>query len=90
MTERPAPRFDWFIPIDGDGAHIGTRRAERPPTFEAWEAAESLMSQVAERVVAQRQAAFAGTPMVGQQAQLRSSLCERAPPASGTGSPRCA
>ena len=33
-SQRPAPRFDWFIPIDGDGAHIGTRRAERPPTFE--------------------------------------------------------
>jgi alkanesulfonate monooxygenase len=32
--ERPAPRFDWFIPIDGDGAHIGTLQAERPPTFE--------------------------------------------------------
>ena len=32
--ERPEPRFDWFIPIDGDGAHIGTYRAERPPTFE--------------------------------------------------------
>jgi alkanesulfonate monooxygenase len=31
---RPEPRFDWFIPIDGDGAHIGTLRAERPPTFE--------------------------------------------------------
>jgi alkanesulfonate monooxygenase len=34
MIGRPEPRFDWFIPIDGDGAHIGTRRAERPPTFE--------------------------------------------------------
>src|SRR2546427_12910033 len=34
MDKRPAPRFDWFIPIDGDGAHIGTRRAERPATFE--------------------------------------------------------
>ena len=35
MTEvRPEPKFDWFIPIDGDGAHIGTVRAERPPTFE--------------------------------------------------------
>src|SRR4029450_6168081 len=34
MSGRPEPRFDWFIPIDGDGAHIGTRRAERPPTFE--------------------------------------------------------
>ena len=31
---RAEPRFDWFIPIDGDGAHIGTYRAERPPTFE--------------------------------------------------------
>lgn len=30
---RPEPRFDWFIPIDGDGAHIGTLRAERPPMF---------------------------------------------------------
>jgi len=34
MDKRPEPRFDWFIPIDGDGAHIGTWRAERPPTFE--------------------------------------------------------
>src|SRR5256886_2689482 len=34
MDERPEPRFDWFIPIDGDGAHIGTWRAERPPTFD--------------------------------------------------------
>ena len=33
-SQRPEPRFDWFIPIDGDGAHIGTHRAERPPTFE--------------------------------------------------------
>ncbi len=31
---RPEPKFDWFIPIDGDGAHIGTVRAERPPTFQ--------------------------------------------------------
>lgn len=31
---RPEPKFDWFIPIDGDGARIGTLRAERPPTFE--------------------------------------------------------
>jgi alkanesulfonate monooxygenase len=30
---RPQPRFDWFVPIDGDGEHIGTLRAERPPTF---------------------------------------------------------
>jgi len=34
MTSRPEPRFSWFIPIDGDGAHIGTLRAERPPTFD--------------------------------------------------------
>jgi alkanesulfonate monooxygenase len=31
---RREPRFDWFIPIDGDGVHIGTERAERPPSFE--------------------------------------------------------
>ena len=31
---RPQPKFDWFIPIDGDGEHIGALRAERPPTFE--------------------------------------------------------
>ncbi|MBT5318763.1 MAG: LLM class flavin-dependent oxidoreductase, partial [Chloroflexi bacterium] len=31
---RPEPKFDWFVPIDGDGEHIGTVRAERPPTFE--------------------------------------------------------
>ena len=33
-SKRPSPLFDWFIPIDGDGQHIGTRRAERPPTFD--------------------------------------------------------
>jgi alkanesulfonate monooxygenase len=46
QSSRPAPRFDWFIPIDGDGFHIGTYRAERPPTFqylrEVVEAAEEL------------------------------------------------
>ena len=31
---RPAPLFDWFIPIDGDGIHLGTMTAERPPTFD--------------------------------------------------------
>src|SRR5262245_31488122 len=30
---RPEPLFDWFIPIDGDGVHLGTLTAERPPTF---------------------------------------------------------
>ncbi len=33
-TARPTPRFNWFVPIDGDGEHIGTSAAERPPTFE--------------------------------------------------------
>src|ERR687896_244829 len=28
------PRFDWFIPIDGDGVRLGTLQAERPPTFD--------------------------------------------------------
>lgn len=32
-TVRPAPLFDWFIPIDGDGVHLGTMTAERPPSF---------------------------------------------------------
>jgi hypothetical protein len=31
---RPAPQFDWCIPIDGDGVRLGTRQAERPPTFD--------------------------------------------------------
>ena len=31
--QRPAPLFDWFIPIDGDGARAGTLRAQRPPDF---------------------------------------------------------
>jgi alkanesulfonate monooxygenase len=31
---RPEPRFDWFIPIDGDGDRAGTLRAQRPPTFD--------------------------------------------------------
>ena len=32
--ERPAPLFDWFIPIDGDGARAGTYRAQHPPMFQ--------------------------------------------------------
>jgi alkanesulfonate monooxygenase len=34
IATRPEPRFDWFIPIDGDGVRLGTRQAERPPTFD--------------------------------------------------------
>ncbi len=30
---RSAPTFSWFVPIDGDGDRIGTRRAQQPPTF---------------------------------------------------------
>ena len=33
-AQRPEPRFDWFIPIDGDGSRIGTLRPERPPSFD--------------------------------------------------------
>ena len=33
-SPRPEPKFSWFVPIDGDGARAGTRRAERPPTFD--------------------------------------------------------
>jgi alkanesulfonate monooxygenase len=31
---RPEPKFDWFVPIDGDGSRAGTVFAERPPTFD--------------------------------------------------------
>lgn len=31
---RPEPRFDWFVPIDGDGDRAGTLRPQRPPTFD--------------------------------------------------------
>jgi alkanesulfonate monooxygenase len=34
VATRPDPLFDWFIPIDGDGVHLGTMQAERPPTFD--------------------------------------------------------
>jgi alkanesulfonate monooxygenase len=62
-------------PLFGLRTHLVVRDTER----EAWEAADALMSRVDERVLAQRRAAFAGTPMVGQQAQLRAELRERAP-----------
>jgi alkanesulfonate monooxygenase len=62
-------------PVFGLRTHLVVRATER----DAWDAAEELMSRVDERVVAQRQSAFAGTPMVGQQAQLRGELRERAP-----------
>jgi alkanesulfonate monooxygenase len=58
---------------------LRTHLIVRPTEAEAWAAADDLISQADERVLAQRQAAFAGTPMVGQQAQLRDQLRERAP-----------
>jgi alkanesulfonate monooxygenase len=58
---------------------LRTHLVVRPTEGDAWAAADELMSQTDERVVAQRQAAFAGTPMVGQQAQLQQQLRERAP-----------
>jgi alkanesulfonate monooxygenase len=33
-SSRPEPKFSWFVPIDGDGEHIGTLRPERLPTFD--------------------------------------------------------
>src|SRR5688572_17797511 len=33
-NQRPEPIFDWFLPVDGDGYHIGTLEQERPPTFD--------------------------------------------------------
>ena len=33
MTSRPAPKFSWFVPIDGDGDRIGSLRAQREPSF---------------------------------------------------------
>lgn len=30
---RPFPKFDWFLPIDGDGGYLGTSRPERLPEF---------------------------------------------------------
>jgi alkanesulfonate monooxygenase len=62
-------------PVFGLRTHLVVRSTER----EAWDAAEQLISQADERVIAQRRAAFEGTPMVGQQAQLRAELSETAP-----------
>src|SRR4029453_16473195 len=58
---------------------LRTHLIVRPTERQAWDAAEELTSQADERVIAQRRAAFEGTPMVGQQAQLSQQLHERAP-----------
>ena len=47
--------------------HLIVRDSEE----EAWRAADDLLSQAAPLVRQQRQAVFANTPMVGQQAQAR-------------------
>ena len=33
-AKRPAPQFDWCILIEGDDVGLGTRQAERPPSFD--------------------------------------------------------
>jgi alkanesulfonate monooxygenase len=43
----------------------------RDPEDEAWRAAAELLEEAAETVKRQRQTVFEGTPMVGQQAQVR-------------------
>jgi alkanesulfonate monooxygenase len=58
---------------------LRTHLVVRPTEAEARSAAEDLISRADEKVMAQRRAAFEGTPMVGQQAQLREELEERAP-----------
>jgi alkanesulfonate monooxygenase len=34
VSERPETKFSWFIPIDGDGTHLGTVEPERAPSFD--------------------------------------------------------
>ena len=67
-SQRPEVKFDWFIPIDGDGEHIGTMRAERPPTFEylrevvSTAEAEGYYSQLIPTTVRQRALRRGGAP----------------------------
>ncbi len=58
---------------------LRTHLVVRATEAEAWAAADDLLSRAATAVKQQRQAVFAGTPMVGQQAQLRPHVSERAP-----------
>jgi alkanesulfonate monooxygenase len=55
------------MPRFGLRTHLVVRDSED----DAWRAADDLLSQAAGAVQAQRQAVFAGMPMVGQQAQAR-------------------
>jgi alkanesulfonate monooxygenase len=50
---------------------LRTHLIVRDPEAEAWRAADDLLSRATATVRAQRQLVFAGTPMVGQQAQAR-------------------
>src|SRR5262249_21276157 len=52
----------------------------RPTEAGAWEATGELLAQAEDAVKAQRQGAFAGTAMVGQQAQLRGAPDHRLGP----------
>ena len=50
---------------------LRTHLIVRDTEAEAWDEADELLSRADTRVKAQRQAAFSGTPMVGQQAQAQ-------------------
>jgi alkanesulfonate monooxygenase len=63
-------------PEFGLRTHLVVRDTEQA----AWQAADELLSRAAETVKTQRQAVFAGTPMVGQQAQLASASDHRLGP----------
>ena len=54
-------------PSFGLRTHLVVRDSEE----EAWRAADELISRADDRVCQQRQMAFTGTPMVGQQAQTQ-------------------
>src|SRR5262245_62768789 len=71
MSRRPEPRFDWFIPIDGDGAHIGTRRAERPPTFEYLRRVDKRYEQAEEFIAALRALWAKPEPVVFEGSTIR-------------------
>ena len=67
--ERAKAKFDEAgrKSVFGMRTHLIVRNTEA----EAWDAAEELLSQAANVVKEQRQAVFAGTAMVGQQAQAQ-------------------
>ena len=46
MEPRPEPRVDWFVTNDGDGAHIGTWRAEILSGFPHVEECRRVASEI--------------------------------------------